>query len=500
MNPRDACGICVEPYHRVRKPVQCPRCDAVACTSCTKTFLLGNTIEAKCMSCQSAWDMEFLRAQLSKSFLDGDYRKHQMAALLSEGMASVGELQRLVPLRNAMDEADKTIGELEADVKERRVEIKRLHVEKYQAGLLVRQQTSAVARNLVRMRRFVPVVEQLSLKEQAKDAVFWTLYEIRRERAVLEYRWRHNGVGAADDNHEQAAAKNVFFLACPGNECRGRLSTAYKCGLCEHWFCPDCHGDKGLERSSATHICHEDNKKTVALLKDNTKPCPKCHEGIFKVSGCDQMWCTRCHTCFSWQSGKILNGVVHNPHFYAWQREMHGGEAPRVPGDDPCGGPLPPFHVVMGIIQYAHSNHQRYLERSHRLATHLLDTVVFNLRRSIDEDAEEYRRKWGVEYLRARISKEEWAKKLYFVARRRERKQRILFLMEMVVGTTGDTFRAWPSADQPRYHPMTYGSQVYQSLQALFVYANEQIDVQNRQYGTKLRHLDPMSDDHYTVA
>jgi hypothetical protein len=451
------------------------------------------------MACQSAWDMEFVRAHLSKSFLDGEYRKHQMASLLSEGLATVGDLQVLVPIRHAMDEKEQTVRELDAEVKIIRDDMRKLQLERLQTLALLREKTktSTTYRKVLKERR-ITFVQQISLKQQAKQDVWWKLYETRRELGVLAHRWRHNGVGATvaeqQDKHG-TASRNVFFMACPGKECRGRLSTAYKCGLCEHKFCADCHGDKGTVESafgSAVHVCNEDDKKTVALLKENTKPCPKCHEGIFKVSGCDQMWCTQCHTCFSWQSGKILNGVVHNPHFYAWQREQHGGQAPRVPGDDPCGprGALPPFHVVMErIADVVWYKHQQYLQGSHRLATHLLYTVIHSLHRTLEEDTEEYRRKWGVEYLRARISKDEWANKLYFAARRQERKQRILLLMEMVVGTTGDIFRSWPSVDEVLF-----------SLETLYKYANEQIDVQNHQYGTKLRHLNPMAVEHYTVA
>jgi hypothetical protein len=35
--------------------------------------------------------------------------------------------------------------------------------------------------------------------------------------------------------------KRQFVRACPVADCRGFLSTAWKCGMCDNWTCPDCH-------------------------------------------------------------------------------------------------------------------------------------------------------------------------------------------------------------------------------------------------------------------
>ena len=61
------------------------------------------------------------------------------------------------------------------------------------------------------------------------------------------------------------------------------------------------------------------------------------------------MWCTACHIAFSWKSGMRVNGVVHNPHFYAFQRNG-GGEAVQNPGAQICGG-LPTYYQIRDRIR-----------------------------------------------------------------------------------------------------------------------------------------------------
>jgi hypothetical protein len=76
-----------------------------------------------------------------------------------------------------------------------------------------------------------------------------------------------------------------FIRACPDAECRGFLSTQWKCGICEKWVCPTCHEIKGLDKN-IEHECNPDNVATAQLLSNDTKPCPKCGTGIFKIDGC----------------------------------------------------------------------------------------------------------------------------------------------------------------------------------------------------------------------
>lgn len=121
---------------------------------------------------------------------------------------------------------------------------------------------------------------------------------------------------------------------CADPDCKGYLNNQWVCGICEQVTCNNCNKIKLINEEN--HICNDDDVATFELLTRDTKPCPRCKISIHKIEGCDQMWCVKCHTAFSWRTGNIETRV-HNPHYYEWQRQQNGGVAPRVYGDMECG-------------------------------------------------------------------------------------------------------------------------------------------------------------------
>jgi len=147
--------------------------------------------------------------------------------------------------------------------------------------------------------------------------------------------------------------RKKFIMPCPADNCRGYLSSQYKCELCKLFTCPDCFEVIGYSKDEP-HECKEDNIKSAELIKKETKGCPKCGVRIFKIEGCDQMWCTECKVAFSWNTGKIVvNGNIHNPHYYKYlqQNGLNPGTAPRNPGDVICGG-LIPYYSMNGLVRF----------------------------------------------------------------------------------------------------------------------------------------------------
>ena len=78
-------------------------------------------------------------------------------------------------------------------------------------------------------------------------------------------------------NQIDTSSKKVFnyVRACSSEDCRGFLSSQWKCGICEKWTCPECHELKGFDRD-CEHTCNPELVETAKLLAKDTKSCPKC--------------------------------------------------------------------------------------------------------------------------------------------------------------------------------------------------------------------------------
>jgi hypothetical protein len=119
-------------------------------------------------------------------------------------------------------------------------------------------------------------IENASIKIREIQEKIYQL-KIEKNQTQLEINRLHN--------RNVTVERSEFVRACPDNDCRGFLSSQWKCGICQKWSCPDCHEIKGLDRD-VEHECNPDAVATARLLATDTKPCPKCRTAIFKIDGC----------------------------------------------------------------------------------------------------------------------------------------------------------------------------------------------------------------------
>lgn len=254
-------------------------CEFDACRMCCETYLLSEPTP-KCMrpDCDKEWTRKFMREQFTNVFLTKKYKDHLEQVLFDQEKALMPATQPLVEEK----------------------------------------------------------IRKIALKNQLIELDNLIL-NLQHQRNHLSMEFHQPGGFINYDENQPSKPGRQFVRQCPAEGCRGFLSTLWKCGICEQWTCPECHELKGPTRDGS-HTCNPDNVATAKLLANDSKPCPKCQSLIFKISGCDQMWCTQCHVAFSWKTGH-LQKQIHNPHYYEWQRN-HNGVVERAVGDVECGREL----------------------------------------------------------------------------------------------------------------------------------------------------------------
>lgn len=227
--------------------------------------------------------------------------------------------------------------------------------------------------------------------------------------------------------------ERVFTRACPVEDCRGFLSHSLKCGTCSGRACKDCHLPKPVNDE---HKCDPGLVATVKLLANDTKPCPACATPIFKVNGCDQMYCVQCHTAFSWMRGTIERGVIHNPHFYEAQRAINGGHAPRARGDNlRCGGPPHIWEINEKLDIYGVMF--EFAENAHMIIHHINTVELLRYPNMIGEVDNSSLR---LDYLMDRISEKQWISKLKTKMKRQEKNGEYNMVLSMFTQTMSDLF------------------------------------------------------------
>ena len=335
--------------------------------------------EEKCMVCGIEWDDEFLSKYLTKSFINKELKIHRENNLMEKQMG-------LMPETQVYAEQVKVCDEL---LKENRM-------------------------LLLEKNKMMGEILKMNKKMSETDRI---IERIRSSEYV--------GIKVG-----------TFTYKCPINNCQGFLNERYKCGICENAICKDC-----MEIREEGHECEKEKKETVALINKDTKPCPKCGEMINKiVGGCDQMYCIRCHSAFSWRTGALDGGTIHNPEYYRWMRE-NGKEIARNPLDEVggCGENIISYMTLIRIMRmYFVPEWINLLNGGVKTKDHIETIKVLNMHRMINHIAhlnreyvndnnreERTLREMRVSYMLNKITKEELKRKLQIIEKRKKKEKRL---------------------------------------------------------------------------
>lgn len=261
------CQIC---YNDAKRHTKCENCNFVLCMVCIEKMAENGLNYYKCQGCDVHWSREDLNSRIP----------HSLRA----------KLAHLEALR-VLDNEKRLVG---------------------QTGKLIQRRKRA--RKLE--HRLSTNVSQIAALNKMNKRLRTQISEARHA-LVMD-----------DDDALQTVCP------CPATGCSGIVhvetsttSTTASCPLCDTRVCVKCY--TAVSNCGEEHQCNPDVLANIAFIESGSgstavRPCPKCNRPIMKEAGCNQMWCTICHTAFSWTTMKVTSTISagHNPHFREWTREL----------------------------------------------------------------------------------------------------------------------------------------------------------------------------------
>ena len=428
------CQVCDEVFNRSdHKQVNCSFCDYKSCTSCNERYLLDTTQDAHCMSCRKGWSREILMNNFTTKFVTKEYKQRRENLLLEREKS-------MMPATQVYVELEKEVRKLGREIAQTKVELDRANNDFVKIS---NQNLGIFAVEHGFTTEFDALIHRHKLAQEQRKVCS----NINIDIQSLE--WKQNELIGRIHGRALDIGKRAFVRACPHADCKGFLSTAWKCGLCENWTCPTCHEVKGLDKE-AEHTCNPDSVATAELLARDSRNCPNCAAMIFKINGCDQMWCTQCHTAFSWRTGRIETHTVHNPHYYEYQR-AHGTLA-RQPGDVQCGG-IPDWSQVYRIFgTNPNSTHGlnviNDIVNAYRSHAHAQYAVM---PRYQEANIVTENRDLRIKYMIGDIQDDEFKKKIQQREKANQRKRDIRQVVEMYMTILTDLFQTFTSTRNVHY-------------------------------------------------
>jgi hypothetical protein len=460
------CNICADTVSN-NKFVSCPYCTFECCKQCMETFLLNlNHDTPRCMDsiCKKTWSLNFVADNFSKSFFNVTYRNRRTDILLDREKSLLPEAQLIIQQRKR----ETKIFDLEWNIRlnERKYDNNEIEIK-----FLEKHEKDQPEKNK-------NLIKKLKIKKKIKDRIA----ELEEELRVMVPRTtvpnRPTAPNTVNNPLPPVQIRNIIIMKCPADNCRGFVNNDYICGLCNVSVCKNC---RIIVEDKNNHRCNKDLVKTVKFLSKDTKNCPSCSTPIFKISGCDQMYCTLCHTAFSWTTGSIEKGVIHNPHYYQYMRE-NGGIPNQNIGNriQQCGLGI---QGIMIIINSLVKNKKiiDFLTDSHRMIGH----IPYFIRNNTTEPNYFDLR---IEFLQNEIDENKWKELIKRRQKIIEKEAEVNMIVEMVLNVSRDLFNEFdnssvtPNGNRQNDDILLENiNKLHTSIVNLHEYANEELlKIRNR--------------------
>lgn len=272
-------------------------------------------------------------------------------------------------------------------------------------------------------------------------------------------------------------SNNKYIQKCTNQDCRGYLNTNWKCDMCDTTFCSEC---KLIKMETQNHVCDKQTLESIQLIEKETKACPKCDMRIYKTDGCDQMWCTQCHTAFSWRTGKIETNI-HNPHYYEYMQNVQNLQ--RNPLEVQCGREIDDhFLNVLHRTLTVHYITNGKIAKD--IATNIFHMqLVFPDYINKIKDNQDLR----VKYLKNQITLDKFKSMLYRRSNKINKKREIINLLAMYIHCITDILYRFMN---DMYNNGNFNFTPYlKEINSLINYVNDCLSIIHNTYGGTVKYI-----------
>lgn len=490
------CPICVAPFNRsTRKHVVCGYCQFDYCTECAKRIIIDSPQDPHCTQCRHPWSFDFMCETFTKKFVNTELKEHRRKQLFERELSLMPATQliieREIEIRRRKEavrglkeevakvkaERDQVIKTLEPQYQEK----KRLEIawRKCSADML---KPGADMENLLKQRReddkAIGKINK-SINGELRPLTK-RIKELNKEIYRLMHPNRAQAPAAAAvpevlaQAEEPKEERRTFTRACPAPDCRGFLSTRWKCGICSVNVCSDCHE---IKKADEEHECKPENLESAKLISKDSKPCPTCGAMSIKILGCAQVFCIGCQTAWNWNTGRVEKGAIHAADYFTFIQRM-GRQ--RTHGDVPCGGMPDAYHVHANLMRVGIRSEVRAgmssvpMEDGRRVdlgafqrdVTHMYAVQGRIMRPDVVNDNQDLR----VKYMLNEITVEQFKRYLHMREKAALRKRELYQIIQTTYEVASDGFRVIENAES-----LDEVQRVIREFMALSEYAAESV-------------------------
>lgn len=332
---KNECDVC---YNTELRFIKCLKCDYMACIKCYQRYAIDNINLPSCMKCKYTWSYTEVLTIFPRKFVT-EFNKIREEVLFNLNMSLLPVyankyLERykifteLLSIRvlstrvynNLNKETNLNIYEVyhTNDV------IEKIRINFMKLGYIYDGPITSYnfSTSLKLMRTYCLSNRDYFGGNKKFSEYYWEIMAHLRETSSSKFKI---------PDIEQIENKIPLNKKC--KKCNGYLNFSGECTSCGTAFCTECE-----EICNSEHTCDPDTIKTIKLLRKDSVECPNCEVYIYKIEGCNQMWCTNCNVPFDWKTRKILDiKNFHNPHYIDYIRSGHQVQPLCVDNDDDLG-------------------------------------------------------------------------------------------------------------------------------------------------------------------